>query len=128
MGLISNFLYTLLATVFSIPKSESKRIKSLIRKTKTMKRMTFFQKTKRIYLLICIHIEIHFRQGSLCILSAYLNVYQKGFFGILFQKIKRLEKKGYIVQVELLTSENMLLNYDSNVLNQLKLQANLKVL
>jgi len=101
MQLISNFFYTVLATVFYFKILNDRRKKALLYSIKQNKKMSDTQKLRRFFQFLHILLEPYFRQGSYCILSGILTEYQPLFYETLTRKIRRLKRKGYKVRVEI---------------------------
>jgi len=101
LNILSNFLYTLLATVFYFKISNDKRKKALLYSIKQNKKMSEPQRLRRFFQFLHILLEPYFRQGSYCILSGILIEYQPLFYETLIRRIRRLKRKGYKVRVEI---------------------------
>jgi len=88
MTLISNFFYTVLATVFKFKMLDDKHKESLPHSTKQNKKMLEIQKLHRFLRLVRIRFEKYYRRGSLCILLGNQVSYQPLFYDTLTRTIK----------------------------------------
>jgi len=74
---------------------------------KTKTRRTIFHKLRRIFQFLHIQIAKHYFQGGYYILRAISTEFQPTFCETLIRKIRRVERKGRIVKVEIWMSEKV---------------------
>ena len=109
----SNLLYTKLANVFNFrlfktPKNKHKRL--MILWIVTNKHMSFFQKIRKIYLLVYCQLKRRHLLFYPKIFSVVVLEFRSQTFSDKLLYIERLRKKGYKVQLKISIKEKVLLN------------------